>query len=89
MLKLTRDYFSHSHQRLSCTKNAPCLVVSNFHIWHVESLIISFQEKKPFFGIQQNNRGNNWCQALYTLKWQFVRLKKKHDATLRLLELPN
>ena len=55
MLKFTRDYFSHSHQGLSCTKNAPCLGVNNFHIWHVidigisqfESLMISFQEKKP------------------------------------------
>ena len=53
MLKFTRDYFPHSHQGLSCTKNAPCLEVNNFHIWHVidmgisqfESLIISFQEK--------------------------------------------
>ena len=53
MLKFTRDYFAHSHQGLSCTKNAPCLGVNNFHIWHVidmgislfESLIISFQQK--------------------------------------------
>ena len=53
MLKCARDYFSHSHQGLSRTKNAPCLGVNNFHIWHVidmgisqfESLIISFQEK--------------------------------------------
>ena len=54
MIKFTRDYFSHSQQGLPCTKNAPCLGVNNFHIWHVidmgisqfESLIISFQEKK-------------------------------------------
>ena len=67
MLKFTRDYFSHSHQGLSCTKNAPCLGVNNFHIWdkidmgisQFESLIISFEEKKPFFGIQLNNRRNN------------------------------
>ena len=53
MLKFTRDYFSHSHQRLPCTKNAPCLGANNFHIWHVidmgisqfELLIISFEEK--------------------------------------------
>ena len=53
MLRFTRDYFSHSHQGLPCTKNAPCLEVNNFHIRHViymgisqfESLIISFQEK--------------------------------------------
>ena len=56
MLKFTRVYFSHSHQGLSCTKNAPCLGLNNFHIWHVidmgilqfESLIISFQEKNHF-----------------------------------------
>ena len=53
MLKFTRDYFSHSHRGLSCTKNALCLEVNNFHICYVidmgisqfESLIISFQEK--------------------------------------------
>ena len=87
MLKFTRDFFSHSHQVLSCTKNALCLGVNNFHILHVidmgisqfESLTISFQEKKAFLGIQQKNRRNNWCQAHYTLKWQFGTLKKKHD----------
>ena len=55
------DYFSHSHQGLSFTKNAPCLGVTNFHIWHVIDMGISqfellflFKKKKPFLGIQQN-----------------------------------
>ena len=66
MLKFTRDYFSHLHQGLSCTRNAPYVGVNNFRNWHVidmgtsqfESLIISFK-KKPFLRIQQNNRINN------------------------------
>ena len=56
MLKFTRDYFSHSHQGLSCTKSAPCLGFNNFYIWQVidmeisqfESLFTSFQEKNHF-----------------------------------------
>ena len=53
MLKFSKDYFSHSYQGLSCTKNYLRLGVNNFHIWHVidmeisqfKSLIIPFQEK--------------------------------------------
>ena len=41
MLKFTADYFSHSHQGLSCRKNVPCLGVNNFHIWHVIDMGIS------------------------------------------------
>ena len=84
MLKFTRDYFSYSHQGLSCTKNAPCLGINNFHISHVidmgisqfESLVISFQEKNH--SLESSKAMEEIiCQAHYTLKWQFGTLKKK------------
>ena len=65
MLKFTRDYFSHLHQGLSCTRNAPCVGVNNFHNWHVinmgtsqfESLIISFKKKTiPGNPAKQSNK---------------------------------
>ena len=87
MLKLTRDYFSHSHQGLSCTNNVPCLGVKNFYIWHVidmgisqfESLIISFQEKSHSLESSKTIEEIINLQAHYTLKWQFGTLKRKHD----------
>ena len=58
MLKYTRDYFSHSQQGLSCTKNVPYLGVNNFHIWHVIDMGISqfeslflFKMKNTFYFI--------------------------------------
>ena len=49
MLKFTRDYFSQSHQGLSYTKNAQCLGVNNFHIWHVIDMGISQVESLFLF----------------------------------------
>ena len=55
MLKITRNYFSHSHQGLSCTKNVPCLGVNNFYIWHVIDMGISQFELLIFFFQEKNH----------------------------------
>ena len=34
LIIFTRDFTSHSYQRLSCTKKAPCLTLNNFLIWY-------------------------------------------------------
>ena len=54
MLKFFRDYFSHSHQGLSYTKNAPCLGINNFHIWYVIDMGIS-QFESLFLFKQKNH----------------------------------
>ena len=45
----TRDYFSHSHQVLFCTKNAPCLTFNNSLIWYAIEMGVSQNESLIFF----------------------------------------
>ena len=45
----TRDYFSHSHQGLFCTKNAPCLTLNNSLIWYAIEMGVSQNESLIFF----------------------------------------
>ena len=45
----TREYFSHSHQGLFCTKNAPCLTLNNSLIWYAIEMGVSQNESLIFF----------------------------------------